>query len=320
MNKTIDSRPIILRLKLLEAILTKNVAKYGSMSPFVEATWNKEIWSSKISKDGHQRPKWDDYHIFDSPEASPLQLKLFHSSLFFAPQEIGCCVVPIDDLYKGLSKEWLDLLHEGKVTGKLRVTLNMYEEKRSEQSTLNTSYAVVDLKEEYLRKSNELELEKEELEFYKRKYKKKKQKLFQEVKNYKNTLKKYLKQTTVTEESLDDDSRFFNHDLSHPELLKSQVSIDLHEFKTRRNVVDKKRIFKYSTLADSKFEDFGFGCRKVESDLETCQGSSAGQSDTLELRFEHSNQFSSPRRVVTPNSVESCQSAKVKTLGYFDKL
>ena len=79
----------------------------------------------------------------------------------------------------------------------------MYEEKRSEQSTHNTSSASIDLKEEYAKKLNELELEKEELEYYKRKYKRKVEKLNQEKRNYKAKVSEIVRRTTPkhTEES-----------------------------------------------------------------------------------------------------------------------
>ena len=88
------------------------------------------------------------------------------------------------------------------------MNIKMYEEKRSEQSTQNLSYASVDIKEEYSRKLNELELEKEELEYYKRKYKRKVEKLNQEKRNYRNKISEIIRRATPknTEESLSEDS------------------------------------------------------------------------------------------------------------------
>jgi hypothetical protein len=91
------------------------------------------------------------------------------------------------------------------------MSVNMYEERRSEQSTHNTSYASVDLKEEYNRKLNELELEKEELEFFKRKYKRKVEKFNQEKRNYKAKVSEIVRKTTPkhTEESFSEESNNF---------------------------------------------------------------------------------------------------------------
>lgn len=332
MNQCIETRSIILRIKLIEASLTRNIAKYGLMSPFVELTYKKETWTSKIANDQHLSPSWDDYHIFESSDPHPLSIKVLHSSLFFKPQEICSTQLTIEDLSKGLTKQWVELFHNGKSSGKISISVNMYEEKRSEQSTLNTSFANIDLKEEYFRKSNELELEKEELEFYKRKYKKKTQKLAQEIRKYQITLKEYVKKTTpkVTEASFEDDFYSIPGNLSTSEAclnttfasLRNQVSVDLVRLKNQKiSANQQKRILKYSTiggknLALESYYTHSIGKSTVRDycDLETCQGS--GQSDILELKFENLNQFSSPRRVITPNSVDSIQSAKIKPLFY----
>ena len=196
-------RCIVLRLRILEARLTRNVAKFGSMSPFVEATWSEETWKTKAAAGAHLFPSWNEGHIFECQEPAPLQLKIRHNGLLFTHQEIGSCLLSAEDLAQGRSLDWIDILHEGLPAGKLLLSVNMYEERRSEQSTHNTSYASADLKEEYSRKLNELELEKEELEFYKRKYKRKAEKLNQEKRNYRAKVSDIVRRTTPkhTEES-----------------------------------------------------------------------------------------------------------------------
>lgn len=61
--------------------------------------------------------------------------------------------------------------------------------------------------EEYYRKLNELELEKEELEYYKRKYKRKLEQLNQEKRNYQHKVKEIVKKATPkhTEETSSED-------------------------------------------------------------------------------------------------------------------
>ncbi|OMJ65702.1 hypothetical protein SteCoe_37758 [Stentor coeruleus] len=204
-----ESSPcLVLRLKIFEAHLERNIAKFGTMSPYLEAHWNNEKWFSKIASNNHLNPIWEEYHIFESTEPSPLSIKIYHHSIIFTSQEICYCSLSVEDLIKGKINETIDLYFEGKIVGKLCLSVNMYEERRSEQSTHNTSYASVDLKEEYTRKLNELELEKEELEFYKRKYKKKVEKLNQEKRNYKSKVTEFIKKTTPkhTEESSDDNT------------------------------------------------------------------------------------------------------------------
>lgn len=199
---------IILRLRVFDGILERNVAKFGSMSPYLEVQWDNEKWYSKIASNNHLTPTWDEYHVFESTDPSPLTIKVLHNSLIFTSQEVGFCIVSVEELFKGKINETLELIYESKTVGHIRISANMYEEKRSELSTHNTSYALTDLKEEYAKKLYELELEKEELEFYKRKYKKKLEKLNQEKRSYKNKVTEFVRKTTPnhTEEGSDDNT------------------------------------------------------------------------------------------------------------------
>lgn len=210
-HNTEMSRCMVLRLRVFEAKLTRNVAKFGSMSPFIEAVWNEERWKSKANS-GHLAPYWNESHIFEGVDPAPLYLKIRHNSLLFANQEIGSLVISSEDLAIGKARTWLDANFEGLPIGKVLITVSMYEERRSEQSTHNTSYASIDLKEEYTRKLNELELEKEELEFYKRKYKRKAEKFNQEKRNYRAKVSEIVRRTTPkhTEESSSEDGNETN--------------------------------------------------------------------------------------------------------------
>lgn len=191
----------------------------------------------------------------------------------------------------------------------------MYEEKRTDLSTHNTSYALIDLKEEYLRRKNELELEKEELEFYRMKYKKKQQKLNQDKRLYKSTLTEIVKKQTPqhTEESSDDEIRI-KDPLSGPTIMKKKLSQDnqkkvMHKTLNNQVALDLRRLkddrangkiktVKFSSTFDwmSVNSDSSRGGLRVE-DLQEEPG-----SDTLELRFT-SNQFETPRRVLTPSQM-----------------
>ena len=200
-HNTEPGRCIVLRIRVFEGILTRNVARFGSMSPYIEAIWNEENWKSKSSS-GHLTPAWNECHVFEALDSAPLHIKIRHNGIF-NQQEIGTAVISTEELLQGKTKEWVEICYEGASAGKLLLTVNMYEDKRYEQSTHNTSYASIDLKEEYSRKLNELELEKEELEFYKRKYKRKVEKLNQEKRNYRAKVSEIVRRTTPkhTEES-----------------------------------------------------------------------------------------------------------------------
>lgn len=284
----------ILRVKLLEGNLYRNVSKYGSMNPFAELTWNTQTWTSAVGLNHHKSPKWDDYHLFNSSEAAPLIIRVLHYSILFKPQEIGFCTISANDLFKGKTKEWVDIYYEGKIVGKVEISLNMYEEKRSDQSTLNTSYSTVDLKEEYLRKLNELELEKEELEFYRRKYKKKQQRLVQIRKKYENVIKEcVVKMTPQATEESDEGEESGNFCVRGKGELGSVGYKSLGSQGYFDMVRDK-------SAGKGMGKDCDVPCRKGTKGIRTYLSGDfepgARGEDILELKFEGINQFYSPDR------------------------
>ena len=257
MLSTDPGKYITLRIKIFQCSLSRNVAKFGRMNPFVEISWNDDKWRTQVISGGHANAAWNEGHVFEANDAAPLTLKVLHSGLLFTQQEIGETVVSTEDLFAGKNKEWLDLYFEGEAAGKVMVSVCMYEERRSELSTHSTSYAAVNLKEEYFRKVNELELEKEELEFYKKKYKRKLEKLNQEKRSYQNKVKEIVKKATPkhTEETSSDEA----NDLTSPAIriisedgegvvgkdgfhyLKEQVESDLAKMKRNKHKIMTQR-------------------------------------------------------------------------------
>ena len=308
MNKT--NFAVVLRVKVFEASLFKTVGRHGSMNPFVEVLWNEITWTSKVAKEQNTTPKWDDFHSFEATEIGPIVIRVLNHNLILPAQEIGVCVINSEELVKGKTKEWLEIFSEGKVAGKIKITVSVDEEKRTDVSTQNTSFVYVDLKEEYLRRLNELELEKEELEFYRMLYKKKTQKLQQDKKQYKSTLTEIVKRKTPqhTEESSSDEFHPSNQ-LSGPTAMKNlslenqkkvmyktlnnQVSLDLQKLREQR-VKGKKKSIKMSSTFGGVSESYRHPRREDVEELE---------SDILELRFDISNEFETPKRLESPAQV-----------------
>lgn len=235
---------VILRLRILEGSLMRNIAKFGSMSPFVEFYWNNQKRKTKISSNSHLSPVWEECYIFESTDVAQLQFKVYHSSLLFTSQEVGSGTISIDELIKGKIKEWVYLYNEGTIAGKLLISATMYEERRSEQSTHNTSYATVDLKEEYTRKVNELELEKEELEFFKRKYKRKAEKFNREKRVYQQKISEIVRRTTPkhTEESSSEEIYDFTEPGTVKITMSDEVSLEEIGFKKEKAQLQKEKI------------------------------------------------------------------------------
>ena len=341
MHQTDPSKAAILRLKVFELVLTRNVAKFGNMSPFIEASWNDSKWKSRVQSGSLQSFLVNEGHIFEGAEFAPLTLRVSHSGLLFTSQEIGTSVISSEELSSGKSKEWVEVYFEGTSAGKVQVSVCMYEERRSEQSTHTTSYAAVNLKEEYTRKLNELELEKEELEFYKRKYKRKLEKLNQEKRIYQNKVKEIVKKATPkhTEESSSDE--IFDIDRMNPneDDLRSQVDSDLARVKKthKKRGVTSMRSVAYSqgklsdiarsmdmakvpdmrgskSTSESKVQQE----RKMMSDWQEVEDIKKRLvcDDELELRLDMSRPFTSPRRAGTPKAYEESLNEQVKGKQY----
>ena len=324
MNKT--NFTVVLRLKVFEASLFKSVSRHGSMNPFVEVQWNEITWTSKIAKEQNTTLKWDDFQSFEATEIGPAVIKIMHNNFLLPATEIGLCVISSDELSKGKTKEWIEIFSQGKVVGKIKITVSVDEEKRTDISTQNSSFAHLDLKEEYLRRANELELEKEELEFYRMQYKKKTQKLQQDKKQYKSTLTEIVKRKTPqhTEESSSEEIHPSSQ-LSGPTAMKTlsrenqkkvmyktlnnQVALDLQKLRDQRVKGKKKSVKMPSTFGGVSHSYRNPGKDELE-ELE---------SDTLELKFEKSNEFETPKRIESPCQVNYMTMGNSKSSRNYDR-
>lgn len=144
---------------------------------------------------------------------------------------VGSVSIPTEDLLESKSHSTYPLVGNTENTGTIGVSFSLYEERRSEHSTHNTSSNSVDLKEEYFRKLNELELEKEELEFYKKNYKRKLEKLNQEKRNFRAKVNELVRRATPmhTEESCSDTSFDFEECPITFNNIERESKEDLHE-------------------------------------------------------------------------------------------
>ena len=98
----------------------------------------------------------------------------------FREVELGRCKIYISDLTRGKLIDWVTLSDKNNsLAGSifLNISLDTRDAAPGHKSAKHSASNSVDLREEYLRKLNEVELEKEETEFYKKKYKRKLAKL-----------------------------------------------------------------------------------------------------------------------------------------------
>ncbi|CAG9318351.1 unnamed protein product [Blepharisma stoltei] len=160
-------------LNLFQARLSISVASIGTMNPQVHIHYGCLTMKSKTATGQDQNPHWNEGFSFEITE-NELELIVYHKPLLLKEVEIGRCNVKIED-----TAGWFEITKEGKKVGSIRIALRE-EKETSVQSTNHSSNNSWDLQNEYTKKLAELELEKEEVSFYKKKYKLKLEKLKQE--------------------------------------------------------------------------------------------------------------------------------------------
>ena len=164
-------------VKVLEARLAVNVAKFGHMQVVAEVTHGKQVFRTKAAEG--QQPQWHEAQNFELTSEAEVQVQVLHSTLLLGSTLIGACTVPLPLASKRQRSGWWDLLSStGLPVGSIRLSFGFEAQAR----TQDTECAV--LREMVSTKANEVELEREELEFLKLKYKRKAEKLSQEERKY----------------------------------------------------------------------------------------------------------------------------------------
>ena len=119
-----------------------------------------------------------------------IELTVIHKPLMFREVELGRCKIYISDLTRGKLIDWVTLSDStNSLAGSifLNISLDHKDAVNELKSAKHSASNSVDLREEYLRKLNEVELEREETEYYKKKYKRKLASLKQEKRTAINT-------------------------------------------------------------------------------------------------------------------------------------
>lgn len=152
--------PPAFSLRVVEARLTVNVARVGHMTPYVEVTCGATTIRTRATTCQDMQPRWNENTVFAF--SRPIVLVVYHKSLMLKDTEVGRCT--LDPVQVQLT-DWVVLTNSQQVVGSLLVSLQWL---RAVDAGLTDNPG--SLQEEYLRKLNDLELQREELEFYKKKY------------------------------------------------------------------------------------------------------------------------------------------------------
>lgn len=164
-------------VKVLEARLAVNVAKFGRMQVVAEVKHGTQVFRTRAAEG--QQPQWHEAQVFELASEAQVQVQVLHCTLLLGSTLIGACTVPLPLASKRQRSGWWDLLSAaGLPVGSIRLSFGFEAQGR----TLDAECAV--LREMVSTKANEVELEREELEFLKLKYKRKAEKLSQEERKY----------------------------------------------------------------------------------------------------------------------------------------
>lgn len=94
-------------IKVLEAQLNLDVAKLGSMKPFVKITYGNVSWRTEISMG--MKPKWNTTHVFESCDSDIVEVTVYHKNMLFGETEVGKSMLNLSEVAKRHLTEWWSL-------------------------------------------------------------------------------------------------------------------------------------------------------------------------------------------------------------------
>lgn len=92
-------------IRVIEARLTINVAKIGSMTPFAKILFGKEERKTDAFALGGKNPKWNAYFLF-TLTSSTIEIIVCDKTFIIGETEVGRCTIYLDDVLQGHNTEW----------------------------------------------------------------------------------------------------------------------------------------------------------------------------------------------------------------------
>lgn len=206
-------------LLVLQARLEVSVASVGVMRPFARVGYSGVNMDTRVVDYNGGSPHWNEIFNVEYLD-NHLEVMVFHKPFLLREVEIGKCSVKVADV-----SGWFEIYKGGLRTGAVRLCLK--EENDSGGGSPRDSR---DIKNEYSKKVNELELEKEEAIFYKKKYKAQLEKLRQLKRKLWSPPLGKTPEHTGTVEILQE---HYKHNMKRREQLLSEQEIELEEKRTR---------------------------------------------------------------------------------------
>lgn len=212
-------------LVLLQGRLDVNVASVGSMSPYTEIAYGATTVTSR--RGSTQTPIWNEAFNFEYTE-NVLEITVFHKPMFSRPVELGKCKIRAEE-----GTGWFEIRKETSKTGSIRIAL-----KDENNSSFYDTHSASG--EEILKKLSELEMQKEELQFYKNNYKVKIEKLRTEKKKVlESQVKEQAKSAKYCEIQLNRRKLALAEEQAELELEKLILTGEWEELESLREEIEK---------------------------------------------------------------------------------
>ena len=127
-------------LRLIEGRLSVNVARIGSMYPYVKVIFGTEIWKSESSSTGGMHPKWNCYHLFEILSQT-LEIIVYDKVFLFGDTEIGRCTIHLADVLQGHLTEWWNILSpKQEIAGAVLLSFELHEQDTFSIHSSNSSW------------------------------------------------------------------------------------------------------------------------------------------------------------------------------------
>jgi hypothetical protein len=217
------------------------------------------------------QPRWNELAVFAFNR--PVTLVVSHKATLIKDSEIGRCSIDPSQMQV---TDWVELTNGNRVVGTLLVSVQWLKVDEAGPTVKSG-----ELQEDYLRKINELALQREELEFYKRKYRLKLQRLKHERKSFRvpgdsrgeSSTRHYVQTEPCELESesprysIEDEFAYVSP--SRLKLMNDQKRLELHkqELNSERNKLKalRHRMEVQKTMMDTGLASLCEDCRSRQS-------------------------------------------------------
>jgi len=161
MSQRLASTNNYIGVRVIEALLQKNVAKIGHMHVFVQVNYGEQVWKSPLSMRAGMKPRWNSYHNFEINDSDVFHITLYHKAMIFGDIEIGSCNLQLADIRAGHLTEWWTVFNtQGEIAGTILITFDTPQEEHSLLTT-HSSQNSLDIREEFLKNIADMDFEKD---------------------------------------------------------------------------------------------------------------------------------------------------------------